>query len=139
MVAEAGTPFRRRHADSRVSGDAQLHTFGSSPEFRAWLRMNYRTATELLVRCFRVDFKHKGLTYREALDEALCFGWIDGVRRKVDEESFSIRFTPRRAGSYWSTININRARELEAEGRMHRAGRDAFAARGDEAARRYSF
>ena len=80
-----------------------------------------------------------GLTYREALDEALCFGWIDGVRRSVDANSFSTRFTPRKPKSKWSTINIKRATELLAAGRMHLAGKAAFAARGAAAAKRYSY
>jgi uncharacterized protein YdeI (YjbR/CyaY-like superfamily) len=86
-----------------------------------------------------VTAKDKGLTYREALDEALCFGWIDGVRRGIDTESFSTRFTPRKPKSTWSAVNIRRASELEAEGRMHRAGSDAFAARDARNFRRYSF
>jgi len=80
-----------------------------------------------------------GLTYREALDQALCFGWIDGVRRAVDDESFSIRFTPRKARSTWSAVNIKRANQLEDEERMHPAGRAAFAAREPRSSRRYSF
>jgi uncharacterized protein YdeI (YjbR/CyaY-like superfamily) len=103
------------------------------------LREHHRSATELLVRCYKVAAKDKGLTYREALDEALCFGWIDGVRRGVDHESFSTRFTPRRGRSTWSAVNIRRAQELQDEGRMHRAGRDAFAARDARNSRRYSF
>jgi uncharacterized protein YdeI (YjbR/CyaY-like superfamily) len=103
------------------------------------LRAHHRSARELLVRCYKVSAKEKGLTYREALDEALCFGWIDGVRRGVDSESFSTRFTPRKPKSYWSAVNIRRAQELEAEGRMHPAGTAAFGARETENARRYSF
>jgi uncharacterized protein YdeI (YjbR/CyaY-like superfamily) len=103
------------------------------------LKAHHRSASELLVRCYKVAAKAKGLTYREALDEALCFGWIDGVRRGVDAESFSTRFTPRRTRSFWSAVNIRRAKELEIEGRMHQAGRKAFAARDSRTARRYSF
>lgn len=95
----------------------RLRTFASAREFRAWLRAHHRSAAELLLRCYKVAAKDQGLTYREALDEALCFGWIDGVRRGVDAKSFSTRFTPRKARSTWSAINIKRAQELEAEGR----------------------
>jgi uncharacterized protein YdeI (YjbR/CyaY-like superfamily) len=116
-----------------------LKAFASCQQFRTWLKKNHRTAKELVVRCFKTRAKDKGLTYREALDEALCFGWIDGVRRAVDEESFSTRFTPRRPKSKWSAVNIRRARELEAEGRMHPAGLAAFAARDTTNSRRYSF
>jgi uncharacterized protein YdeI (YjbR/CyaY-like superfamily) len=81
----------------------------------------------------------QGPDYREALDEALCFGWIDGVRRSVDEDSFSTRFTPRKPKSYWSAVNIRRATELANEGRMHAAGRAAFEAREVKRPKRYSF
>lgn len=77
--------------------------------------------------------------YSGALDEALCFGWIDGVRSAFDEESFSVRFTPRRARSTWSAVNIERARSLEAAGRMQPPGRAAFRARVEERSRVYSF
>jgi uncharacterized protein YdeI (YjbR/CyaY-like superfamily) len=116
-----------------------LKAFASSRDFRKWLRANHETTSELLVRCYKVHARDKGLTYREALDEALCFGWIDGVRRAVDEESFSTRFTPRKPGSKWSAINTRRAKELEAEGRMHPAGLRAFARRNDGNSKRYSF
>lgn len=116
-----------------------IATFSSQRKFRAWLEQNHRTATELLVRCYKTQAKDKGLTYREALDEALCFGWIDGVRRAVDEESFSIRFTPRQAKSKWSAVNIKRATELQAQGRMQPAGETAFAARDAGSSKRYSY
>ena len=116
-----------------------LTTFTSRTSFRTWLTRNHRDTKELLVRCYKVNAKDKGLTYREALDEALCFGWIDGVRRSVDEESFSVRFTPRKAKSTWSTVNIKRAEDLEAEGRMHPSGQASFAARDPEKTKRYSF
>jgi uncharacterized protein YdeI (YjbR/CyaY-like superfamily) len=85
--------------------------------------------SELLLLCRKTAAAGRGVTYREALDEALCIGWIDGVRRSVDEDSFSVRFTPRKAKSGWSAVNIARARQLEAEGRMHPAGLAAFRAR----------
>ena len=116
-----------------------MKTFTSARAFRAWLTANHRSAPELLVRCYKVAHQHKGLTYREAVDEALCFGWIDGVRRGVDEESFSTRFTPRKTQSTWSAVNIRRMKELEAEDRLHQSGRDAFARREARNSRRYSF
>lgn len=91
------------------------------------------------MRCYKVHAGDQGLIYREALDEALCFGWIDGVRRAVDEESFRVRFTPRKPTSYWSAVNIRRATELANEGRMHAAGRAAFEAREARKPARYSF
>ena len=108
-------------------------------KFRAWLEQNHQTTTELLVRCYKTRAKDKGLTYRQALDEALCFGWIDGVRRAVDNDSFSVRFTPRKPKSKWSAVNIERATELQAEGRMHPAGEAAFAARDAATPKRYSY
>jgi uncharacterized protein YdeI (YjbR/CyaY-like superfamily) len=103
--------------------------FAGPAAFRAWLRKRHATARELLVRCFKTHASHRGLTYRQALDEALCFGWIDGVRRSLDEVSFSVRFSPRKPRSEWSTVNLRRFEELRAEGRVHAVGLAAFRAR----------
>jgi len=116
-----------------------IATFHSQREFRAWLQKNHKSTRELTVRCFKTGAQENGLTYRQALDEALCFGWIDGVRRAVDHQSFSTRFTPRRPKSKWSAINIRRAAELEAEGRLHPSGKAAFAARDLPTTKRYSY
>lgn len=91
------------------------------------------------MRLFKVHARSKGIGYREALDEALCFGWIDGVRRALDEDSFTQRFTPRKAKSNWSSVNIKRVQELIAEDRMHPAGLAAFNARDANARAPYSF
>jgi uncharacterized protein YdeI (YjbR/CyaY-like superfamily) len=117
----------------------KLRTFASGGAFRKWLEANHAKESELLVRCFKTQAQENGITYREALDAALCFGWIDGIRRAIDAESFSTRFTPRRPKSKWSLVNIERARQLEAAGRMHSSGRAAFAARKTKSSRRYSF
>lgn len=79
------------------------------------------------------------MTWAESVDEALCFGWIDGVRHRVDDERYRIRFTPRKPASNWSTVNIRRIGELELEGRMTDAGRAAFAARRDDRSNRYTY
>ena len=100
-----------------------MRRFSSQAEFRAWLARNHGTTTELLLRLSKVQAKGGGLTYRQALDEALCHGWIDGVRRRLDDISFSQRFSPRKPKSAWSTVNIKRFRELQAEGRVRPAGR----------------
>lgn len=100
----------------------------SQAAFRAWLEKNHRQAPELYLRLVKSGMG-AGLGYREALDEALCFGWIDGVRRALDARSFSQRFTPRRSGSQWSTVNIERFRELQAGRRVRPAGLAAFEAR----------
>ncbi len=113
--------------------------FRTAAAFRSWLERHHAVESELVVRCFKVEARRRGMTYAEALDEALCFGWIDGVRRSVDEHSFSVRFTPRKAKSYWSAVNRRHAERLEAEGRMRPAGRAAFRSGTGAAADRYSF
>jgi uncharacterized protein YdeI (YjbR/CyaY-like superfamily) len=105
-------------------------SFPTQSVLRSWLVKNHATAKELLLRCYKIHARRHGIGYKEGLDEALCFGWIDGVRRSLDADSFSVRFTPRRPQSKWSKANIKRARELQATGRMHAAGLAAFRARG---------
>jgi uncharacterized protein YdeI (YjbR/CyaY-like superfamily) len=118
-----------------VEGKLTPRGFASQAAFRAWLEKNHQKVPELYVRCVKSG-ADRGLGYREALDEALCYGWIDGVRHALDATSFSQRFTPRRAGSQWSTVNIKRFRELQAAGRVRPAGLAAFEAR---VKRQYSF
>lgn len=103
--------------------------FKSPGEFRKWLQRNHGTETEVMVGFYKKESAKKGITYREALDEALCFGWIDGVRRKVDAESYTNRFSPRKPRSNWSAINITRVKELIETGRMAAPGLKAFEAR----------
>jgi len=103
--------------------------FSGPAEFAAWLAKNHATTAELFVRCAKVQAARRGVTYRQALDEALCIGWIDGVRHSVDATSFSVRFTPRKPKSAWSTVNIKRFLELQSEGCVRPAGRKAFEAR----------
>jgi uncharacterized protein YdeI (YjbR/CyaY-like superfamily) len=114
-------------------------SFKLQDDFRAWLEKHHDSEKELMMRLYKVHARDKGIGYREALDEALCFGWIDGVRKALDDDSFVQRFTPRRARSYWSAVNIKRANELVAEGRMHSAGHAAFKERDKSAKARYSF
>ena len=106
--------------------------FGSQAELRLWLKANHARETELFVGMYKKSSGKGGITYPEALDEALCFGWIDGVRKSVDGERFAQRFSPRTKRSTWSNINVKRFKELEAEGRVVAAGRAAFEARTDE-------
>jgi len=122
-----------------MGSSSTLTAFRSPAAFRAWLARHHASAKELLVRCYKVHAKDKGITYGQALDEALCFGWIDGVRRSVDSDSFSQRFSPRKARSAWSAVNIKRVRKLRAEGRMRPAGLAAFGARSASNSRRYSY
>lgn len=100
--------------------------FRSQASFRVWLEAHHHSANELVVRCFKVAYGDRGLTYRQALDEALCFGWIDGVRHGRDEFSFTVRFTPRTARSAWSRVNRERAKELQALGLLRPAGLEAL-------------
>jgi len=117
----------------------KVQHFKSAANFHAWLEANHASATELWVGFYKKDSGKGGITYAEALDEALCFGWIDGVRKRVDELSFTQRFTPRKPKSNWSLINIGHVERLKKAGRMMPAGLKAFAVR--EAARSgvYSF
>ena len=107
--------------------------FATPAAFRAWLQAHHATSTELLVGFYKVGSGKPSITWPESVDEALCFGWIDGVRRTIDEERYTIRFTPRKPRSTWSAINLKRVDELTKLGRMQPAGAAAFARR--EAAR----
>ena len=114
-------------------------SFATPALWRAWLRKNHRSASEILLRIARVHAARTGITYAQALDEALCYGWIDGVRRSLDADGFSIRFSPRKPRSIWSRVNIRHARRLIAAGRMTRAGLAAFEARKADRTAVYSF
>ena len=113
--------------------------FRSPAEFRKWLEKNHAKADELLVGFHRKETKKPSMTWPQSVDEALCFGWIDGIRKGVDEERYTIRFTPRRPRSNWSAVNIKRVAELEALGRMADAGRAAFAKRSEARSAIYSY
>lgn len=113
--------------------------FANSTGFRAWLEKNHATATELQVGFYKKAAGKPGMTYPEAVEEALCFGWIDGVTRRIDAESYSPRFTPRKAGSIWSKINVGHVARLTATGRMHPTGLAAFQARTSAKTGVYSF
>lgn len=103
--------------------------FESADAFRAWLETNHASASELWVGYHKKGTGRPSVTHPEAVDEALCFGWIDGVRKSVDAERFTNRFTPRTARSIWSQVNIRRVAELTAERRMQPAGLAAFEGR----------
>lgn len=101
--------------------------FRTAAAFRRWLEKNHAKRSELLVGFYHKKSGKGGMTYGEALDEALCWGWIDGVRRNVDEQSYSIRFTPRTPQSKWSAVNLRHYARLEAEGRIAPPGAEAYA------------
>ena len=114
--------------------------FFSSPEqFRQWLEQSHDSAEELLVGFHKKDSGKKSVTYPQALDEALCFGWIDGVRRSLDETSYTIRFTPRKPRSIWSNVNVRHVERLTKEGRMAEPGRKAYALRDPKRTGIYAF
>ena len=113
--------------------------FASREKFRAWLAKHHSAVAELWVGFYRKASGRASVTYDEALGEALCFGWIDGVRKRLDDEAYVQRFTPRRTGSYWSAVNVKRAKELIAQKRMTAAGQGAFERRDPAATAKYSF
>jgi uncharacterized protein YdeI (YjbR/CyaY-like superfamily) len=113
--------------------------FATPAQFRKWLQAHHRTEQELWVGFYKKGTGRPSLTWPEAVDEALCFGWIDGVRKSLDVESYTNRFTPRRKGSNWSAINIRRMGELTAAGRVRAAGKKAFEARDPKKSGVYSF
>lgn len=100
--------------------------FASGAEWRRWLGRHHASAAVLWVGYYKRDTGRPSLTWAESVDQALCYGWIDGIRKRIDEERYRIRFTPRRAGSVWSAINTRRVAELKAAGLMAPAGLRAF-------------
>ena len=113
--------------------------FRDASSFRRWLEVNHARMSELWVGFFKKDSGKGGLTYAQALDEALCFGWIDGLKKRVDELSYTHRFTPRQPKSNWSRINIQHVERLEKAGHMTPPGLKAYAARVPERSGVYSF
>lgn len=113
--------------------------FPTQNDFREWLEENHETETEIIVGFYNVKSGKTSMTWSEAVDQALCFGWIDGVRRKVDEASYCNRFTPRRANSNWSAVNIEKIRVLTEKGLMMPAGIAAFEKRKEEKSAIYAY
>lgn len=118
---------------------AEPRYFASPAAFRAWLSKHAATATELVVGFKKRHTGVPSITWPEAVDEALCVGWIDGVRHRIDDEHYKIRFTPRKAGSTWSAVNIARMAVLEGEGRVQAAGRAAFEHRSEKKSGIYAY
>jgi uncharacterized protein YdeI (YjbR/CyaY-like superfamily) len=113
--------------------------FPTPTEFREWLERHHDTSRELLVGYYKKGSNRPSMTWPESVDVALCFGWIDGVRKGIDDERYTIRFTPRTTRSTWSLVNIKRAEELIELGLMHPAGLTAFEARPDDRSAIYSY
>ncbi|HEX3072081.1 MAG TPA: YdeI/OmpD-associated family protein [Ignavibacteriales bacterium] len=117
----------------------QIKFFKSQAEWRSWLKKNHDKVDEIWIGFYKINSGKKGITYKEALDEALCFGWIDGVRYGVDELSYKNRFTPRRPKSNWSDVNIKHINELIELGLVEPSGLKAFKEGGEYGTSRYSF
>ncbi|HTD75778.1 MAG TPA: YdeI/OmpD-associated family protein [Steroidobacteraceae bacterium] len=113
--------------------------FETADRFAAWLEKHGGTKAELVVGYYKLGSRRASMTWAESVDEALCYGWIDGVRKRIDEHAYQIRFTPRKPTSIWSRINIERARVLSREGRMREAGLKAFAHRHEHKSKIYSY
>src|SRR5262245_46757810 len=113
--------------------------FTSPDKFHDWLAKNHSSKKELLVGFHKKSSGRKSITYPEALDEALCFGWIDGVRKSLDEDGYTIRFSPRKPRSIWSLVNVRHIERLKKEGRMQESGLAAFDARDAKRTGIYSF
>lgn len=113
--------------------------FRTPAEFRKWLAKNHATADQLWVGYYKKGTGRPSLTWPESVDEALCYGWIDGIRKSIDDISYQIRFSPRNPGSVWSGVNIKRAQALIEQGRMHPAGFKAYAARIENKSGIYSY
>ena len=113
--------------------------FKTPADFRKWFQTHHASATELWVGFYKKDSGKKSITWSQSVDQALCFGWIDGLRRGIDEVSYKIRFTPRKQRSTWSAVNIKRAGELTTLGLMQPTGLKAFAAREENRSGIYSY
>jgi uncharacterized protein YdeI (YjbR/CyaY-like superfamily) len=112
--------------------------FDTAEDFRSWLAAHAHETKELLVGFHKVGTGKPCMTWSESVDQALCYGWIDGVRKRVDDATYTIRFTPRKAGSIWSAVNIDKVAKLREQGLMTPAGEAAFAQRSEDRSRVYS-
>lgn len=112
--------------------------FKTPEEFRKWLKKNHKKETELYVGFYKVGTKKPSINWSQSVDQALCFGWIDGIRKSIDEESYCIRFTPRKPTSIWSAINIKKIEELTKAGLMLPEGEKAFSLRTENKSNIYS-
>src|SRR4030095_4078860 len=121
------------------SAAMKIKYFKSSNDFRRWLEKNHATMQELWVGYYKKSSQQPSITWPESVDEALCFGWIDGIRKSVDDLRYTIRFTPRRRGSIWSAVNIKRAQELRDKALMKPPGMAAFDARKEYKSGTYSY
>jgi uncharacterized protein YdeI (YjbR/CyaY-like superfamily) len=124
---------------TEAAGRAEPIYFADPAKLRVWLMRNHRTASEAWVGLHRKATGTPSVTWPELVDQVLCFGWIDGIRKRIDGERYMIRITPRKSGSHWSLVNLRRAPQLIELGLMEGAGREAYEARDEAKARRYSY
>lgn len=117
----------------------KIRFFKTQKDFRKWLEKNHKKNNELWVGYYKKSSGKASIDWPQSVDEALCFGWIDGIRKSIDGESYKIRFTPRKPGSIWSTVNLKRAKELINLGIMQPAGLEAFNKKDEKKINRYSF
>jgi uncharacterized protein YdeI (YjbR/CyaY-like superfamily) len=117
----------------------KIKFFKTQNDFRKWMEKNHHIRKELWVGYYKKDSGKTSLDWPQSVDEALCFGWIDGLRKSIDKESYKIRFTPRKPGSIWSAVNLKRARELLELGLIQPAGLKAFNNKDEKKINRYSF
>ena len=113
--------------------------FATQDDFRKWLQKNHKKETELLVGFYKVDTDKPSMSWSQSVDQALCFGWIDGVRKSIDTESYCIRFTPRKSTSIWSGVNIKKVEELNKAGLMTTDGQKAFSLRTESKSKIYAY
>lgn len=113
--------------------------FKTQFEFRKWLEKNHECETELIVGFYKANTNRPSMNWSESVDQALCFGWIDGVRKSIDRESYCIRFTPRKNTSIWSAVNIAKVENLTTQGLMHKAGLDTYKYRTESKSKIYAF
>src|SRR5437870_2484790 len=134
-----GSGCYKRLAPSGAKTTMKLRFFKTPAAFRKWLAANHAKSKELWVGFYKKDSGKPSITWPESVDEALRFGWIDGIRKRIDEDSYMIRFTPRKPGSVWSAINIRNVERLIKEKRMQPAGLKAYAARKENRSGIYSY
>src|SRR6187401_3158431 len=113
--------------------------FANQSDFRKWLQKNHKKETELVVGFYKVGSGKPSMTWSQSVDEALCFGWIDGVRTSIDKDRYQIRFTPRKPGSNWSAVNLKKIEELTKQGLIQPAGLAVFEKRKAEKSKIYSY
>src|SRR5438105_6961781 len=134
-----GSGCYKHLAPSGAKATMKLRFFKTPAAFRKWLAANHAKTKELWVGFYKKDSGKPSITWPESVDEALCFGWIDGVRKRIDEESYMIRFSPRKPSSIWSAVNIRNAEKLIKEKRMQPAGLKAYEARKEYRSGIYSY